>query len=58
MHDYQMWECEKCGIVWNVSVKNADKKYICPVCRNKKKGGEKNDGIRLGYHHGGDLRRS
>ena len=39
-------------------IKNADKKYICPVCRSKKKGGENNDGIRLGYHHGGDLRGS
>lgn len=29
--------CSKCGKEWNVSVKNKDIKYICPVCRQKNK---------------------
>ncbi len=29
--------CIRCGLEWNVSVKDKYKYYICPVCRLKNK---------------------
>jgi len=36
--------CIRCGLEWNVSVKDKYKYYICPVCRAKIKRGENNAG--------------
>ena len=30
-------KCRKCGLEWNVSIKDNDRVYICPVCFYKKR---------------------
>ena len=43
MNDYLFKVCEWCCTTWNVSVKNTDTHYFCPICRKILKGGVKND---------------